>query len=213
MVSSAYLIAMDDKWFKQQQKRAGVSTEEIAERLGRHFSVVSRIYVGRQQMTMDQARVFADVLKVPLDEVVRRAGILSPPQSQEFAPGFAESDAVAWQGPEPDRRRANSVAQALGLDRPGVDVWTVKGSAMALQGLLPGDLLLVDLNASELARAGDVVIAQRYDHTAGTATTLLRRYEPPVLVAASADPEDRKVHVVDGDNVVIRGKVVASWRT
>ena len=57
---------MDDKWFKRQQKRAGVTAEDIAEELGRDRSVVSRIYVGRQRMTLDQARVFAKVLEIPL---------------------------------------------------------------------------------------------------------------------------------------------------
>jgi SOS-response transcriptional repressor LexA len=95
-------------------------------------------------------------------------------------------------------------------DRPGVDVWRVKSRAMALSGLLEGDFMLVDTHAAERVRAGDVVIAQIYTRTG--ANTVLRRFEPPVLVAASADPADGRVHVVDGDNVVIRGKVVASWR-
>jgi hypothetical protein len=62
-----------------------------------------------------------------------------------------------------------------------------------------------------MVRPGDVVIAQVYDR-GGSAKTVLRRFEPPVLVAASMDPEDWRVHVVDGNNVLIRGKVVASWR-
>ena len=79
-------------------------------------------------------------------------------------------------------------------------------------GYMPGDYMLVDTHASERARAGDVVVAQVYDNAKGSAVTVLRRFEPPVLVAASTDPEDRRVHIVDGVNVVIRGKVVGSWR-
>ena len=80
-------------------------------------------------------------------------------------------------------------------------------------GYMPGDYILVDTNAADRARQGDAVIAQIYDNSAGSATTLLRRFEPPVLVAASMEPDERRVHIVDGTNVIIRGKVVASWRT
>jgi len=204
---------MDEKWFKRQQKIAGVTADEIAAKLGRDRSVVSRIYTGRQRMSLDWAQAFADTLNVPLDEVLKRAGALDEPRARELQPGFAESDAAVWKGQEPERRRVQNVTQALGLDRLGVDIWQVKGMSMALQGLLPGDMIAVDQHAAEHVRAGDTVIAQRYDNTRGIAVTLLRRFEPPVLVAASADPDDRRVHVVDGDNVVVRGKVVATWRT
>lgn len=210
-VSAAYLSKMDDKWFKAQQKRAGVTAEDIAARLGRDRSVVSRIYVGRQRMSLDQAQVFADVLDVPLPEVLARAGVAAEPVTQQLAPGFAESDAAAWLPKGPEDRRIPEIAQAFGA-RPGVDVWRVKAPALALAGYLPGDWLLVDTHAAERARAGDVVLAQAYDNARGTASTLLRRFEPPVLVAASTLPEDRRVHVVDGVNVVICGKVIASWR-
>ena len=203
---------MDDKWFKHRQKIAGVTAEDIGRELGRDRSVVSRIYVGRQRMTLDQAQVFARVLEVPLEDVLSHAGVLEPAEAPLAAPGFAESDVAPWVGNGGTTARVRPVATSLGCDRPGVDVWTVKSLAMAAGGYLPGDQLLVDTHQSERCRAGDVVIAQRYDAQSGTAETVLRRFEPPVLVAASTDPAEGRVLVVDGTNVVIRGKVVASWR-
>lgn len=203
---------MDVMWFKKQQKKAGVTAEDIAAKLGRHHSVISRIYNGRQRMSLDWAKAFAETLDLPLNEILKRAGALDAMRAQELEPGFSDSDAAVWRGQEPERRKTQSVTEALGLDRPGIDIWQVKSGAMALQGLLPGDMMAVDQNAAEHVRAGDTVIAQRYDHTLGVAVTLLRRFEPPVLVAASSAPEDRRVHVVDGDNVVVRGKVLAAWR-
>jgi SOS-response transcriptional repressor LexA len=203
---------MDVMWFKSQQKKAGVTAADIADKLGRHHSVVSRIYMGRQRMSLEWARAFSETLGVPLSEVLKRAGSLDEDKAQELQPGFSDNDAAVWKGQEPERRKAQSVLDALGLDRPGVDIWQVKGATMALQGLLAGDMIAVDINAAERVRQGDTVIAQRYDQAAGSALTLLRRFEPPVLVAASTHLDDRRVYVVDGDNVVIRGKVVASWR-
>ncbi|MGS4947405.1 helix-turn-helix transcriptional regulator [Meridianimarinicoccus sp. RP-17] len=203
---------MDVMWFKKQQKKAGVTTADIAKRLGRDRSVVSHIYTGRQRMSLEWAKAFAETLEVPLDEVLKRAGALDEPRARELQPGFSDSDAAVWRGQETERRKAQSVTEALGLDRPGIDIWQVKSLAMSLQGLLPGDMMAVDQHAAEHVRAGDTVIAQRYDHTLGVAVTLLRRFEPPVLVAASVAADDRRVHVVDGNNIVIRGKIVASWR-
>ena len=205
---------MDEKWFKTQQKKVGITADEIAAIIGRDRSVVSRVYTGRQRMSLELARAFAEALQVPLATVLEKAGAADAPVAQQLAPGFGESDAAPWlDAPRPnDPNRA--IATALGADRPGVDVWRVKGLAMALAGYLMGDFILVETPAADRARAGDVVLAQVYRATGRdmTARTILRRLEPPVLVAASADPEDGRVHVVDGVNVLVRGKVISSWR-
>ncbi len=203
---------MDDKWFKAQQKKVGITADAIAAVLGRDRSVVSKILSGKQRMTLEWARAFATALQVEVATVLEKAGIADAPTVQAVSSGFAESDAAPWvPGPEPaGAREVSTVAQALGGNRPGVDVWRVKGQVMALSGLLAGDFMLVDTHQAERVKPGDLVVAQVYTRTG--AATVLRRYEPPVLVAASADPTEGRVHVVDGINVVIRGKVVASWR-
>lgn len=203
---------IDDKWFKAAQRRVGVTAEDMAQRLGKDRSLISRIYVGRQAMKLEEAKVIAEVLQQPLDEVLRRAGIADAPTAQALAPGFSDSDAAAWV-PKPGAGQGiQAIADAFGA-RPGVDVWRVRTASMALQGLLPDDYMLVDTHAAERVRQGDTVIAQIYNNANGKTQTILRRFEPPVLVAASPDFGDRRVHVVDGVNVVIRGKIVASWRT
>lgn len=204
---------MDDKWFKKQQKRAGVTAEEIGRELGRDRSIVSRIYVGRQKMSLDQAKVFARVLQVSLDEVLEHAGALERDEIATPKPtGMAEGDAAPWQGAPSEKAKNEATAATLGGSKPGIDVWTVQNNAMILGGYLPGDKFLLDTNQSERCKAGDVVIAQKYDWQTGTAVTVLRRFDPPVLVAANTDPNDQRVLVVDGQNVVIKGKVIASWR-
>jgi transcriptional regulator with XRE-family HTH domain len=202
---------MDEKWFKTQQKRVGVTAEDIARRMGRSRSNVSNIYAGNQRMSLEWAKAFAEVLQVPLDEVLKRAGALEEPQAQTLQPGFSESDASPFAGKDDERRRVEEIGKSFG-QRPGVDVWRVKNMAMALAGFLPGDFLLVDTLATERVKPHDTVIAQIYNWNSGTTTTVLRRLEPPVLVAASLDGDCQGVYVVDGNNVVVKGKVVASWR-
>lgn len=202
---------MDVRWFKERQKQVGVTADQIADRVGRARSNVSHIYSGKQKMSLEWARAFADALEVPLSEVLERAGIASSEDAKTVTPGFAEGDVIPWMPRESDRRKTPTIAEAFGA-RAGVDIWTVQTGSMALQGYLPGDYMLVDTHQSERVKNGDVVVAQIYDNAKNRAVTVLRRLEPPVLVAASMEPADRRVHIVDGVNVVVRGKVVASWR-
>lgn len=204
---------MDDKWFKQKQKQVGVTAEEIARELGRDRSVVSRIYVGRQRMTLDQAKIFARVLNQPLDEVLARAGVLLEDEASQVRPGFAESDLEPMTGKGVEQERNRNRAAHFGGEKPGFSIWIVKSLVMSVGGFLPGDYVLVDANQSERCKPGDVVLAHNFNRANGKQDTILRRYEPPVLVTASSDPAHGRVLVVDHNNVVIKGKVIASWRT
>lgn len=202
---------MDEKWFKQRQKKVGVTAEDIAQSIGRDRSAVSKIYSGHRAMSLEWAKAFAEVLQTPLSVVLEKAGIAEPQVTRQLVPGFADSDAAVWQPKGAEDRTVPAIAEALS-QRAGVDVWQIRTRALSLMGYMPGDYMLVDTHAAERTRAGDVVVAQIYDNTKGAAITVLRRLEPPVLVAASPDPNDHRVHVVDGVNVVIRGKIIASWR-
>lgn len=205
------MAGFDDKWFRDAKRKAGVTNAELGARRGRDHTVISKLASGAQPMTTDWAQVFSEALDVPLAIVLEKTGMVDMDTAQRMAPGFAEGDVTPYvPGPGlAESAQVKSVALALG-QRPGVDVWQVRGRAMMFAGLLDGDFILVDTHSAERVKAGDVVIAQVYSPR-GT-TTVLRRFAPPALIAASAEPEAQKVHVVDGVNVMIRGKVVASWR-
>lgn len=200
---------MDAAWFKQRQKAVGVTAEDIALRAGRARSNISHILNGQQRMSLDWAQAFADVLQVDVATVLDKAGAAPKETTLQLRPGFSESDAAPFEGAD---RSPRSIASVLGLDRNGVDIWRMKSHAMSLGGILPGDFLLVDTHAADRAQQGDIVVAQVYNNSAARATTVIRRYEPPVLVAASTAPDDQRVFIVDGLNVVIRGRVAACWR-
>lgn len=202
---------MDEQWFKQQKRRAGVTNAEIAALRGRDHTVISKIVSGAQPMTLEWAQTFAQALQVPLAEVLEKGGQLAAEQAQSLsAPGFEEGDAAPWQVRGAEDRRPQTIAEAAG-QRPGVDVWRVSTTSMTGAGLLPGDFMLVDTFAAERVSPGDIVLAQVYSRN-GTARTVVRHWAPPVLVSVGGAVNDLEVHVVDHENVVIRGKVIASWR-
>lgn len=89
--------------------------------------------------------------------------------------------------------------------------WELKTRALEQEGYLPGDILILDLNA--VATSGDIVCAQIYDWTNPSATqTVWRIYEAPFLIAATSAPDMRKPLLVDQDKVMIKGVVVAMIR-
>jgi hypothetical protein len=200
---------MEAEWFKDLQRKAGVTSSDIGSQLGRDRTIVARIYAGRQPMTYEQAEVFASMLCVPIEDVLLRAGLRQKPAASS---GFSEGDVVAFDrsgGPPP---LLDKITDAVGGERPGVDVWQVRTDAMLLAGYLPDDWLLVDTHAAGQVASGDTVIAQVYDLNSGSAKTLLRQFQKPALVAHSASPKDWGVHIVDDQTVMVRGVVIASWR-
>jgi len=203
---------MDAHWFKARSRAKGLTIIDLGDVIGRDRSAVSRFYTGRQVMTFDQARKIADALEEPLPEVLARAGIANAREAQQLTPGFSDSDAALWvPAVGVDRSCDDQIADALGR-KPGVDVWEVRGRSLSLIGYLPGDRILVDTGAADRALSGDAVIAQVYDWAQGSAKTLLRQLQTPVLVSHSPDAGDWKAHVVDQDRVIIKGVVRASWR-
>lgn len=204
---------MNDKWFKLKQKEAGVTADVIGRELGRDRSVVSRIYVGRQKMTLDQAKVFARVLRVPLDDVLHHAGLVDTSDAAPGrVPGFSDSEVVTFRGTPARSATHDIIAREFGGTRPGIECWQIRSDALLLAGYRRGDTILVDTNAADLCRKGDTVIAQLYDWKSGTAETVLRQYEPPVIIGLAPGGAGFAVHVVDNNNVAIKGRVIASWR-
>lgn len=92
-------------------------------------------------------------------------------------------------------------------NRPGVDPWTLRSRALELEGFMPGDIVLVDLNATPAP--GDAVCAQVYDRGGVRAETVMRQFRNTgavsLLMPRSLDPTLQQPLVVDNDRVLIRG--------
>lgn len=127
------------------------------------------------------------------------AGIALPGMAEDAAPYAAGGDSTIEQA-----------VRALTAGRSGIDPWTMKSRALELAGFMPGDVVLVDLNASP--RPGDAVCAQVYDWPRDRADTVMRIFQRAspvdVLVARSLDPTIGPPLVVDGDRVVVRGVIL-----
>jgi hypothetical protein len=130
-----------------------------------------------------------------------------PARGRTGAPRGFEEEAVPYRPLAGDPVAAAVLALIAG--RNAVDPWTLRTRALELAGFLPGDIVLVDLNAAP--QPGDAVCAQVYDWPRMKAETVMRVLiaAPPVqlLVARTVDPEFTPL-VVDGERVVVKGVVL-----
>ena len=66
---------LDSEWFKLQMRRNHLTTRGLGERVGLHYSAIGRMTNGLQGLGADDAAMFAKAFGLPVDEVMRRAGV------------------------------------------------------------------------------------------------------------------------------------------
>ena len=145
---------------------------------------------------------------VTIAKIVQTHGVAPPLGFEYLRPvrGLAEPEAQEYRhDAEPD---LDSVIKGYIAGRPSVAAWVLKTRALDVIGYLPGDIVLLDLNASWLP--GDIVCAQLYNHERSRTETIWRRYVPPYLIAHSTDPAFSKP--VHEDSVAHKGVVLTMFR-
>lgn len=130
------------------------------------------------------------------------------------ADGLEENDAVPYMLAAPAGQRPDLVEPQRLLPQIlaplGRQLTTYRlRAAMPGFALLPGDVLVVDLKTPP--SAGDLVLANVADLAVGSASTVLRRYLPPYLVANDAGADAAPL-VVDNHRTSLLGRVAASFR-
>lgn len=176
-------------------KRTGLSYSEIGRRSHLSHSTITRFMnaEGRSgtlsTLTISQ---IADATGVPATALAAGAEGVSEGEAEPYVAFGADS-------------RFEQAVKVLTAGRNGADAWLLRTSALEDAGYQPGDVVIVDLNATPTQ--GDAVCAQVYDWDKMRAETVFRIYEEPYLVAASRDARLRKPMVVDGKAVVIKGVV------
>lgn len=186
------------EWVRAVARYMNLSLSDLALKSGLAASTVTR-YINDTSGTLT-------ITERSLDAIARYSGVpkhVLP--GERRLPGFGESEAVPyseWQ----DEKLPEWVLAAIAAhkrNRNGVEPWIMKGWALDLLGILPGDVLMIDQNARP--RGGSIVCAQLTDLATGKTETVMRRYEPPYLVTHSAKIGPTRPEMVDDERVVIMG--------
>ncbi len=184
--------------------RTGWNQTELAKRAGLDPSTLSRFLSpaqAGQSLRQSTLRRIAQVTGIPFNgdagnSATSYAGLAEPEaQPLDVTPSSMASDVLAH----------------LRATIPAVDAWTLKSRALELAGYRPGDILFVQLGTPALK--GDVVCAQIYDWHAQRTETVFRIFQPPYLVAATADAELLRPYGADEESVVIKGVVLHTLRS
>jgi hypothetical protein len=118
--------------------------------------------------------------------------------------GLAE-DAVPFDAESADPTVSAAIKALIG-SRADADSRTIRTRALECLGYLPGDIVIVDHRRRPVP--GDIVCAQVYALGRSEPETVMRVYEPPVLVGASFDEELRRPLMIDDARVKIEGVVL-----
>lgn len=196
------------------ERERELTPTEIARLIERDPSTLTRFknkagYNGTLSPVIIEMIEQASGIPAPAEALGKRAR-QAPMHDVPSAPaqGFSEHEGEPYTAPVGDPMAKLVTAAVAG--RVHVAPWTLKVRALEDEGYMPGDILIVDLNAQP--EAGDIVVAQLYDfERPGRTKTVFRLYHPPFLVGASKDDDARVPQLIDG-TVGIKGVVEVAIR-
>lgn len=188
-------------WLAAIYDETGWNQSELARRGGFSHATLSRFKNDPHNMA-----------KLDTDTVAKILAVSPVPHYEnsraQIPQGFTEREAEQWRD---DTAADTTVLRMVAAAKSGqnaVDAWVLHNRAIENLGYLPGDVVMVDMNAKP--EAGDVVCAQVFDRM-GNPETAFRVYYPPYLMGASNLREYLRPIPVD-DRVLIRGVVIAAIR-
>lgn len=172
-------------YLKQIMVRHGINQTDLARILGRDKSVITNLFQGKRQLKADEVMKIARHIGVPVTQIL---GIADAPS------GFMEpSLLIPFQHEPKNWKRHGNVVKKDGkfyLEANDQDFSAKKAYAlqitdnsMNLAGMLEGDFIISELDRP--CKAGQFVVAQHYQGRG--AKTIIRKYEPPLLLPHSTD--------------------------
>ena len=144
-----------------------------------------------------------------LPELVRQrlARFLGIPEGQlreEETGGNRRREGAMSEGELVPREQAPPRLQ--NLLEPGLELWRVLGSSIAIGGFMIGDYVLVDTRSR---RPGSYVVVTL--HEGERQRNVLRLFLPPHLFVSVGNTSLEKAETIDGMNVLVRGAIIGRY--
>lgn len=111
--SEARSLKVDTRWFQNAIRNADLSQNRLAAVLGIDKGALSLMLNGKRKMTLDEAARLAEILNLPVDEVLAHAGAKLP-KGPKSVPVIATIDATGELHPKKAGSRAPSHDQLPG---------------------------------------------------------------------------------------------------
>ncbi len=187
---------------ERYRKSRNLTRQALAQAAGTNAQQIYRLERGKIALKAHWAQRLAAALNVSVEALLNTAanGAAAPSPS---------NSANGHNGPATPAVDLVSVAETVLPRIETVDMFTVSGDALAAQGILDGDHLMVEVGGKP-AR-GDIVVLEVYT-SARWPQKLARVYDPPFLLSFSLDPETRRPILIDSVHVKIIGVVQGVMR-
>ncbi|MCP4392943.1 MAG: helix-turn-helix transcriptional regulator [Alphaproteobacteria bacterium] len=134
-------------------------------------------------------------------------------EAEEHSYGLAETIEIFQakaKTAEEKQEHEELLAQLYPGDHPNAHIWIVNSDSLALRGVLPGSMAVVDIDIKN-PKEGDLVCAQITNLKTEAVETVMRAYYPPNIVPASTNIAKNIPEMVDNNRVIIMGKIVAIY--
>jgi hypothetical protein len=199
-VNYAILTAALDKCRGNQAALARALSREMNRAVDR--SIVNKMLLRKRGMNADELLALRAIATADEAGPTQAPETTGTPASQIGAKPMREiSEEDTPYIADDARPEHKGAVERLLRDRPDAHAKVMASNILALQGVRPGDIVIIDRAATP--KAGDLVAAQVIDGT--DVRTIYRLYQPPNLVAAGFDPASVRPELVDGERVSIAG--------
>jgi AcrR family transcriptional regulator len=179
------------EWLARVMREAGETLSGIADKAGISDTTLTRFFNDER---------YHGTLSSPTVQAISNTFGIAGPGVLSNVHQIAREEARLLQDDDVDDILKRAIAGLIG-DRAAARPWLMRSNALALAGVRPGDIMIID--AAEAAKDGDVVCAEI--EAGVSARTVFRLYQTPNLVAASFDPAAVRPELVDGVRVRIAG--------
>ncbi|UPJ43904.1 hypothetical protein IVB40_07495 [Bradyrhizobium sp. 40] len=198
----AEIAAKQRAYLRDTFKELGITASGAASALGLSASTFTRFL----KLPDASEKMLSTRTMTQVEQLRQVNSDSSMPTTAQAAWGAVHEEAVRVILEGKSGEQLARVLAALIGDRIGIEPWQLHTRALELEGFMPGDIVLVDQNASP--RPGDAVYATVEEHR-GRSEPIMRLFQHAgpvnVLVARTMDPKAPPALVVDRDRVVIRG--------
>ncbi len=189
----------------------GLTVAVLAERAGISHGYLTRVENGKRGLSVELAEQLAMALDTDAQTVLglgKTSGTVSK-ETPNALTGLSEDAVPFVPGP------GDLPAPRL---RTNVDEWQVTTDCLDQIGILPGDVVQVDVSieAVENLKPLQSVMAQVYhpDFPAVlTATTVMRQFVPPNLLVLNSSKRDELPLRLDSERVAVKGVIIGSRRS
>lgn len=187
---------------KEFRARSGLTLQQLADRVGTSNQQISRLERGQIRLSTDWLVKLASALGCEPADLIGRGTGASPVEAEDgVLPIGGDEHRLYW-----------ALARQLFPSNPDITLWRMQGTAMDLAGILPDDLLCVEMSTA-LPRPGAIVLAEFDLGRNCGRRPRVRCFMPPYLVSESSDRSLRRPVIYDGGAVEIKGAVRHVFRT